>query len=107
MARSTIGGITGSNISGMGWVPRAQPTGGAPDYSQIARFFGGAVRDASGQIAKSIAGQQIPDFSVDSSAFYSPAAPFSFTGPAGNFPKFSGARQGSAIFGTSQGGYSI
>lgn len=44
MSRATIPGTTGSNISGMGWVPKASaPT----DYSQIYGTLGQALQDAS------------------------------------------------------------
>lgn len=93
MSAATVGGTTGSNVSGMGWVPKAQVTGAGTNYSEIAKLFGGALKDASGQFGSAVAGQQY-GLGGQSSGFggsataspYAPPAPFPFSGLNSQMP---------------------
>jgi hypothetical protein len=78
MSQATIPGTSGSNISGMGWVPKATA---ASDYSQIygplgqalqdvSKSFGGALGSmgGSGYTPTSIPEAYIPDYTTMGSA---------------------------------------
>ncbi len=107
MSAATIKGTTGSNISGMGWVPRAQM-----DYSKIFDAFGGALKDSSGQFGKAVAGQQYGLGGQSASSPFSPQGPFPFAGLTREMPRVQsrGFRLASASAGPLQQtgmGYSI
>lgn len=74
MSAATIGGTTGGNVSGMGWVPRAQAASGGTNYMELAKFFGGALKDSSGQFGKAVAGQQYGTGGYPAASFSSPDA---------------------------------
>ena len=103
MARATIGGTTGSNVAGMGYVPRAQAASSGAGWNAI----GNAITNASGQFGNAIANQQYGSgisagtgltgmFTPESASFFQPAAPFSFDGLAGNMPQVSPSKIASA-----------
>jgi len=58
MARATIGGTTGSNVAGMGYVPRAQAASSfwKPTPQQM-QAFGSTLSDATRQFGGAVAGQ--------------------------------------------------
>lgn len=82
MSAATVGGTTGSNVSGMGWVPRAQAAGGGGgmNYMELAKLFGGALKDSSGQMGKAVGGQQFGLDGAGSQSPYVAPSPFSFAG---------------------------
>ena len=57
MARATIGGTTGSNVAGMGYVPRAQESGRNLS-PRILEALGGGIADATRQFGNAVASQQ-------------------------------------------------
>lgn len=59
MSRATIPGTTGSNISGMGWVPQATT---APDYSQIYGTLGQALQDVSKNFGGALGSMPTPSY---------------------------------------------
>jgi len=94
MSAATIGGTTGSNVSGMGWVPKAQAAGGGGgmNYTELAKLFGGALKDSSGQLGKAVSEQQggvssFEGYKFDPSAFFQASQPFSFSGPSQSLPR--------------------
>jgi len=88
MARATIGGTTGSNVAGMGYVPRAQAAGqGGVNYAKIAEAFGGAVKDSFGKVGSSIAGQQYGLGGMAPSDAFTPMTSSPFAGLAGAMPQ--------------------
>jgi hypothetical protein len=71
MARATIGGTTGSNVAGMGYVPRAQAASSSffkPTPQQM-QAFGNTVMDATKGFGGALAGQ-----SYDAGSGMSPSA---------------------------------
>jgi hypothetical protein len=87
MARATIGGTTGSNVAGMGYVPRAQTGQGGVNYAKMADVFGGALSDSFGKIGSSIAGQQYGLGGTASSDAFTPMTSSPFAGLAGAMPQ--------------------
>ena len=78
MSAATVKGTTGSNIAGMGYVPRAQLAG--PDYWS---FAGKTLADVSKQFGKSMAEQKYDLGGAGSQSPYVGPAPFPFM----NIPK--------------------
>jgi hypothetical protein len=113
MSAATVGGTTGSNVSGMGWVPKAQAAGsGGTNYMELAKLFGGALGDSSGQFGKAVAGQQYGLGGQSASSPFSPQGPFPFAGLTREMPRVQsrGFRLASASAGPLQQtgmGYSI
>lgn len=70
MARATIGGTTGSNVAGMGYVPKAQANSSfwKPTQQQMSNF-GNTVMDATKGFGGALAGQ-----SYDAGSGMSPSA---------------------------------
>jgi len=93
MSAATVGGTTGSNVSGMGWVPRAQAASGSGmNYTELAKLFGGALKNSSGQFGKAVSEQQggassFEGYKFDPSAFFQASQPFSFSGPRQPLPQ--------------------
>lgn len=88
MSAATIGGTTGSNVSGMGWVPRAQAAGGSGvNYMEIAKLFGGALKDSSGQFGRAMANQQYGLGGQQTISPYASPSPFPFAGMPGPMPQ--------------------
>lgn len=58
MARATVSGTTGSNVAGMGYVPKAQANSSfwKPTQQQMSNF-GNTVMDATGKFGGALAGQ--------------------------------------------------
>jgi hypothetical protein len=113
MSAATVGGTTGSNVSGMGWVPKAQAAGsGGTNYMELAKLFGGALGDSSGQFGKAVAGQQYGLGGQSAPSPFSPQGPFPFAGLTREMPRVQsrGFRLASASAGPLQQtgmGYSI
>lgn len=79
MSAATVGGTTGSNVSGMGWVPKAQAAGGGGmNYMELAKLFGGALKDSSGQFGKAVAEQQFGLGGAGTQSPYVAPSPFPF-----------------------------
>jgi hypothetical protein len=113
MSAATVGGTTGSNVSGMGWVPKAQAAGsGGTNYMELAKLFGGVLGDSSGQFGKAVAGQQYGLGGQSVSSPFVPPGPFPFAGLTREMPRVQsrGFRLASASAGPLQQtgmGYSI
>lgn len=98
MARATIGGTTGSNVSGMGWVPKAQASSSfwKPTQQQMSAF-GDTLSDATRQFEKTFANQRFAAPMAPDAGMFSPqSAPSPFAGLAVAMPRVSSSRIASA-----------